>query len=80
MADPYNSLAAYLEDTGTTQYQLAAKLGISTPAMSRIVRGLQMPNPQLAMDIQELTGVTIESLARMCIEAKSAAESQGLAS
>ena len=60
----YDSLAAYLKDTGQTQEQLADALGISYPQMSRIVRGRQMPKPELALRIADLTGVSVESLAR----------------
>jgi transcriptional regulator with XRE-family HTH domain len=58
------SLAAYLKATKKTQNQLAAELGIPQSQVSMYVSGRQMPRAELALKIQALTGVSVESLLR----------------
>ena len=58
----YPSVAAYLEDTGLTQVELAAKLGWSQAAVSKMVNGLQQPSLHEALRIARLCRVPIESL------------------
>jgi transcriptional regulator with XRE-family HTH domain len=65
----YPSVKAYLKATNRTQESLADQLGISYPTMSRIVRGMVMPRPTLALRISEVTGVSVESLVRASADA-----------
>lgn len=58
------TLAQWLVDNDKTQLWLADQLGISIAQASRIVRGVNMPRAGLALRIQELTGISIETLAR----------------
>jgi DNA-binding XRE family transcriptional regulator len=50
------SLQQWLDDTGTTDTALAAKVGASVASISRIKRGLQTPSLQLAVAISRETG------------------------
>lgn len=68
----FESLSEFLAETGTTQEQLAESLEVSQATVSRIVRGLQMPEAALAIRIQELTGVSVEALARARTQAGAA--------
>ena len=65
----FDSIAAYLAATGRTQESLADELGISYPQMSRIVRGLVMPKPELAIRIAQIAGVSVEAIVRACADA-----------
>lgn len=47
-----------------TQVEVAIELGITQSALSLIVSGKRMPRPDLAILIQEKTGVTYDSLLR----------------
>lgn len=58
----YPNLASYLEGTGLTQVELARKLGVSQPIISKLVRGLCQPSLHEALRISRLTGVPVESL------------------
>lgn len=60
----YASIDAYLEGTGSTQQEFAAKLGISQSALSMIKNGQRIPRPELALLIHDLTGVPLETLLR----------------
>jgi transcriptional regulator with XRE-family HTH domain len=60
----YPDLVTFLEETGTTQVELAMRLGLSQPYMSRIVRGLQQPPLDLALQIARMARVPVESLVR----------------
>ena len=60
----YPNLLAFLNETGTTQEQLARKLGISQGHMSRLARGLQQPSLDLALQIERIARVPLESLLR----------------
>lgn len=61
---PADSLAQWLEANDHNQLWLADELGISAAQVNRIVRGLAMPRAALALRIQEMTGVTVEAMAR----------------
>lgn len=58
----YPSLAAYLDDTGMTQAELATKLGFSQAYISKLVRRLQQPTLDEALRISREVGVPVESL------------------
>lgn len=60
----YPNLATYLEETGTTQAELAERLGLSQGYLSRLIRGLQQPTLDLALVIARMTRIPIESLVR----------------
>jgi transcriptional regulator with XRE-family HTH domain len=58
----YPNLTAYLDNTGQTQKQLAARLGRSQAYISKIINGLQQPRLHEALRISAETGVPVESL------------------
>jgi len=68
----YPDLATFLEETGTTQQELARKVRLSQPKISRIVNGLQQPTLPQALRIVRFARVPIESLVTredvMCVE------------
>ena len=49
----------YLSDTGQTIGGFAARVGISRPYMSEIMRGLKTPSLRVAADISAATGGVI---------------------
>lgn len=49
-----NKLALYLKTTGTTQAELAGRVGVDQSTISRLVRG-KLPNMPLAAQIEEAT-------------------------
>ena len=57
-------LALWLKTNNRTQLWLADRLDISTAQANRLVRGLNMPRAELALRIQDVTGVTVEQLAK----------------
>jgi len=62
MAKRYRSLADYLDRGPETQEELAARLGVSQPAISRAKHG--RGSYQLLRLISEKTGVPLESFDR----------------
>jgi DNA-binding XRE family transcriptional regulator len=58
----YKTLADYLDQTGTTQDFLAEKLGVSRSYVSLLASGERQPALPLALRIEALTGVPVESL------------------
>lgn len=58
----YKDLDAFLEQTGTPQAALAAKLGVSQAFISQLRRGIRTPSLPLACRISRLTRVPVESL------------------
>lgn len=58
----YPNLTSYLDGTGQTQAQAAARIGCSQGYFSKLVRGLQQPSLDEALRISRLTGVPVESL------------------
>ena len=58
----YPSIAAYLDATGSTQVELAERLGISQAYLSKIARGLQQPSLDEALRISRILRVPVESL------------------
>ena len=72
---PPDSLASWCSrwnvghpDGPTAQRYLEDQLGVSSATISRIVRGLQMPRPDIALALQRLTGVTVDSMTRALAE------------
>lgn len=61
---PCKDIATYLERTGTTQSQLAERLGISQPFLSQIINGQRTPSLDLAALIEDKTGVPMRTLAK----------------
>ncbi|MEA1833629.1 helix-turn-helix transcriptional regulator [Methylobacterium durans] len=41
------NVSAFLERSGWTQAQLAWELGVNQPRISRFIKGLKKPNPEL---------------------------------
>lgn len=62
MKQRYKTLADYFEQTGTTQTELATRLGISSAFMSMLVTGERRAGIAMAARIHELTGVAVRSL------------------
>jgi transcriptional regulator with XRE-family HTH domain len=58
----FPTIDAYLQGTGSTQRDLAARLGITQGALSMIKNGQRVARPELALRIHELTGVPLERL------------------
>jgi transcriptional regulator with XRE-family HTH domain len=49
---------------GLAQSEMAARLDISQASLSRIERGLQAPDADLAWRLSELTGLSLDELLR----------------
>lgn len=62
MRAKYGTLAEYMEKKDVTQEALAERLGISRSYVSLLVSGERQPALRLAIRIEKLTGVTVESL------------------
>lgn len=60
----YKSIPAYLEETETTQVELAKRLGISQAHLSQIIGGQRSPSLELAALIEDETGVPMRALAK----------------
>ena len=58
----FRDLAEFFEQTGRTQEELAATLGVSQSHLSLIARGLRRPSLRLGLEIEKQTGVPVESL------------------
>lgn len=57
-----NAIRRYREDTGQTQQQLAARLGITKSTVSKIERGALRPADQVALKLEKLTGIDFKVL------------------
>jgi transcriptional regulator with XRE-family HTH domain len=62
MAPKYRTLAEYLDETGTTQSALGARVGVKQSVISKIARGIQPAGGGLALRLEKETGVPIEAL------------------
>lgn len=62
MAKKPKTLAEFLEQTGTTQTEFAARVGVKQSLISRLVSGSRTPSLSLAARIAEAAGIPIESL------------------
>ena len=58
----YRSLQEYLQLTGTTQAELAAKLGTSQPNVCRWARGEYLPSPARALQIAKVCNIPVTTL------------------
>lgn len=60
-----STFTAFFEaNPDVTQGDVAAALDIGQGHLSQIINGLRMPRPTLAVRITDLTGVTVETMAR----------------
>jgi plasmid maintenance system antidote protein VapI len=57
----YRTLTDYLEQTGTSQGELAARLHVSAPYVSLMCSRKRAPGRRLALRIEKILGVPIES-------------------
>lgn len=57
-------LARWLHSHGQTQAELRLKLGLSSASMSKIVSGQRMARPDVALQIEAITGITVAEQAR----------------
>lgn len=62
MPRKYRTLTEYLDKTGTTQAELAARVGVTQAAISKIASGVQPAGGGLALRLADETGVPIEAL------------------
>lgn len=62
MKPRYRDLKAYLADTDTTQEALAERLGISQAHLSMIMSGQRKPSYDLALQIENTTGVPVRAI------------------
>ncbi len=60
----YPTLADRIADTGETQVELAGKLDVSQPYLSKLIRGLIQPSLDEALRISRIGRVPVESLVR----------------
>ena len=60
----YPNLKRYFRETGVTQTELAERLGINQPKLSRIVNRIIEPDLELAMRISRVCRVPLESMIR----------------
>ena len=58
----YPDIRTYLRETGTTQAELAVKLGITQPGLSKIINGLIVPKLALAFRISKVCNIPVEAL------------------
>lgn len=58
----YQSLADYLEQTGTKHQELADAAGISVSHVRMFLAGERNFKPQVALRVHRLTGVRLDSL------------------
>jgi len=57
------SLAEWLKTSGLTQAELAAQVGVTQPAISKMLRG-QGPSTRVALRLARVTGLPLEALLR----------------
>ena len=58
----YKDLESYIRETGTTQKELAKRLGVSQPCISMIRHGKRAPSWKLARAISAAARIPIDSL------------------
>lgn len=59
---PYATIQAFLDGTGTKQYELAAKVGIQKAHMSNVLRKKRNCSLALAKRLSKITNVPIEAI------------------
>jgi transcriptional regulator with XRE-family HTH domain len=62
MPKKYKSLADFLDQTGATQAEFAARVGVQQSLISRIVNGERTPSLPLAVRIASEASIPLESL------------------
>jgi transcriptional regulator with XRE-family HTH domain len=62
MTKGYSDLGEFLRETGMTQADFAALVGVRQSLISRIVNGTRSPSLSLAVRISKASGVPVESL------------------
>jgi len=60
----FPSLTAYLIATGSSQSDLAKRIGVGQSAVNQWLRRRRTPKPHLALKLHRLTGVPFEVLLR----------------
>ena len=63
----YPDLVTYIRDSGDTQVNIAARVGVKQPSISRIVRGRGLPTPMLAMALAEYANIPLDSFVRVYV-------------
>jgi transcriptional regulator with XRE-family HTH domain len=58
----FKDLGHFLSSTGTTQKQLADRLGVSQCCISLIRNGKRIPRPRLALALAEFARIPLESV------------------
>lgn len=58
----YSSLHEWLDRTGTPQYVLAEKAGLTQGALSSLLRGSRRCSLMKAVKLEEITGVPVKNL------------------
>jgi transcriptional regulator with XRE-family HTH domain len=58
----YTSIREYLEQTGKTEKEFSAMIGISQGFVNLLKNGNRRPNPDLAAKIEEMTGIPLRNL------------------
>lgn len=58
----HESIREYLEHTGTSERELARRLGVSVSHLNMIKHGDRRPSPELAQKIETLTGIPFRKL------------------
>lgn len=72
----YADLASYIAESGDTQANVAARVGTTQAQISRIVAGLLMPRPQLALQIAEYAHIPLDSFTRVYLAKRMQRESK----
>jgi transcriptional regulator with XRE-family HTH domain len=57
----YPDLATYIQQTGDTQDHIAAEIGVSQAHLSRIVAGMVVPRPVIALALATYAKIPLES-------------------
>lgn len=58
----YASLKAYLKETRTSQTELADLVGVTPSAISLYLKGERIPEPEIALRLEEVCGVPLRTL------------------
>jgi len=69
----FPDIQTYIQKTGDTQARIAAAVGASQAQISRIVHGIMMPRPELALRLARYCRVPVESFTRHYVQKQGAA-------
>lgn len=69
---PYADLATYIRESGDTQVNLAARVGVSQAQISRLIDGENIPRAELLEKIVRYTGIPRDSFTRVYLARKRA--------